>query len=93
MSRDGDSTAAPTRDAVARIFARLTADRDELRAELEVCQRRLAHLERVVEERGAAPAAEQSARVGDETGATALRLAEEALATAQFALEQARRRD
>jgi hypothetical protein len=92
MSRDADSATAPTRDTVARIFARLTADRDELRAELELCQRRLAHLERVVEERGAA-AAEPAPRADDETGAMALRLAEEALATAQFALEQARRRD
>jgi hypothetical protein len=89
MSRPGDSAAAPTRDTVARIFGRLTADRDELRAELELCLRRLAALERrlATQPRGDAEPSEGRNDAGDK----ALRLAEEALATAQFALEQARR--
>lgn len=89
MSRH-DASAGPSRDVVARIFARLTADRDELRSELELCQRRVAALEQAV--RGQEPtASDGEAAPTDASGATALRLAEEALATAQYALEQARR--
>lgn len=85
MSRTSDSDASPTRDSVSRIFARLTADRDELRAALDLCERRLAALERRSRP-PADPADEDPIR-------KALRLAEEALATAQFALQQSRRRD
>lgn len=91
MSRPDESNAAPSRDTVARIFARLTADRDELREALEVCERRLATLERLVERQTATPAAPETAPADADASVKALRLAEEALATAQFALEQARR--
>lgn len=89
MSRAGDGADAPTRDTVARIFGRLTADRDELRAELELCLRRLAALERRLATQPSDAA--QPPGGPSDTGEKALRLAEEALATAQFALEQARR--
>jgi len=93
VSREGDPTVAPSRDAVARIFARLTADRDDLRAELDVCQRRLATLERMIEEQTTSPRTSPATPAEPDASAMALRLAEEALATAQFALEQARRRN
>lgn len=92
MSRPAEPNAAPSRDTVARIFARLTADRDELREALELCERRLAALERLVERHTTATAEAAPAPPSDaDASAKALRLAEEALATAQFALEQARR--
>jgi hypothetical protein len=91
VSRHGESTEAASRDTVARIFARLTADRDELRAALELCERRLATLERLFESRETEPPGTSPTAPDADTNAKALRLAEEALATAQFALEQARR--
>jgi len=91
MSRPSDSASAPSRDTVAKLFARLTADRDELRAELELYDRRIAALEQAVASAdGPAPATLPSSDA--DPSAKALRLAEEALATAQYALEQARRR-
>jgi len=73
---DGDPI---SRDALARMFARLTADRDALRVAIERCEQRIDDLVSA-EGPGGAPAHDGC------QGARALVVAEEALAAARVAL-------
>jgi hypothetical protein len=73
-----------SRDAVARMFARLTADRDELRAAIDRCEHRLEELARSLGQGAGAPAHEGC------QGTRALAVAEEALAAARAALSLSR---
>lgn len=83
-SKKATGDAGLSRDAVARMFARLTADRDDLRAAIDRCEHRLEELARSLGQGATAPAHEGC------QGARALAMAEEALAAARAALSVVR---
>jgi hypothetical protein len=83
-SKKANAESGLSRDAVARMFARLTADRDQLRAAIDRCEHRLDELARALGQGETAPAHEGC------QGSRALAVAEEALAAARAALSLSR---
>ena len=83
-AKKGTENPGLSRDAVARMFARLTADRDDLRAAIDRCEQRLEALAHSLGQGAGAPAHDGC------QGARALAVAEEALAAARAALSLSR---